>query len=346
MAARVPATPSPGGPSPGEPSPGGTPSASEASDRRPLTPAATAFALLLAALWGGNSVAIKAGLDDAPPLRLAGYRFVAGSLVTVAWALYTKQSMIPRRADLPALGGLALLFATQIALMNFGQDHTTASHAVVIGTTFPLWTGVVAHFTVPGDRLSRGRVIGTLVAYSGVLAVFAQSLGASDGTLLGDALMVGSAALLGSRLVYTSLVTQRVDMPKLLMTQVVVGVFGFLGASLLIEDDAWAVTDRLLVSVAYQGFVIAGFGFIANMWMLKHYLPSGITALSLTTPVWGVIIAHFVLGDELQPSLFLGVALVVAGMSFAHVATVRQQRRELREARAGDTSSVHAGEAD
>lgn len=319
MSGRVPATP-----------PGATSPPPETSERRPLTPAATGFALFLAALWGGNSVAIKAGLDDAPPLRLAGLRFLAAAVVTIAWALYTKQSMIPKRADLPALGGLALLFASQIAFMNIGQDNTTASHAVVIGTTFPLWTGVVAHFLVPGDRLTRGRIIGTLIAYSGVFAVFAQSFGSSDATLLGDALMVCSAALLGSRLVYTSLVTQNVEMPKLLMTQVVVGIVVFLGLSVFIEGDPWVMTDRLLVSIFYQGVIIAGFGFIANMWMLKHYMPSGITALSLTTPIWGVIIAHFVLGDALEPTLFLGVGLVVVGMSYAHVSTVRQQRRDLR----------------
>src|SRR5690606_4978825 len=132
--------------------------------RRPLTPRATAFGLFLAGLWGGNSVAIKAGLDDAPPLRLAGYRFLAGGIVTIAWAIYTKQPMRPKRQDLPSLGILGALFASQIAFMNIGQDHTTASHAVVIGTTFPLWTGLVAHFTVPGDRLTRGRVFGTLIA--------------------------------------------------------------------------------------------------------------------------------------------------------------------------------------
>jgi hypothetical protein len=47
---------------------------------QPLDTRATGFALLLSALWGGNAVAIKAGLDDAPPLRLAWMRFVAGAL--------------------------------------------------------------------------------------------------------------------------------------------------------------------------------------------------------------------------------------------------------------------------
>lgn len=293
-------------------------------NHRPLTPSAAGFALLLAALWGGNPTAIKAGLDDAGPLRLAGYRFIAGGLVTIAWALYTKQPMLPSRSDFRILFWLGVLFISQIALMNVGQDHTTAAHGVVINTTFPLWTGVIAHFFVPGDRLSPGRVLGTVIAYGGVVAIFAQSLGSADGTLTGDLLMVGSAALLGTRLVYTSLASQSVAMPKLLMTQAVVGtvVFMVLGA---FESDSWVVTERLAVSIFYQGFVIAGFGFIGNMWLLKNYLPSGVTALSLTTPIWGVVISSVVLGEALSSTLFLGLGLVVVGMSLAQWSTHRQR---------------------
>lgn len=289
---------------------------------QPLDTRATGFALLLSALWGGNAVAIKAGLDDAPPLRLAGLRFVLGGLVTIAWALQTHQPLRPTRAELRPLGWLALLFVVQIAFMNIGQDHTTAGHAVVIGTTFPLWTGVFAHFFVPGDRMTPARTLATLVAYLGVVVVFAQSLGAAGG-LTGDLLMLCSAALLGARQVYVSLAAQDISLAKLLLTQTVVGVGVFLLVGAATEAAPWVVTQRLVVSLFYQGVVIAGFGFIGNTWLLKHYLPSGVTAISLTTPAWGVLLAHFVLDEPLSSTLFAGLALVVVGSALAQVARRR-----------------------
>jgi drug/metabolite transporter (DMT)-like permease len=72
-------------------------------------------------------------------------------------------------------------------------------------------------------------------------------------------------------------------------------------------------SQRLVFSILYQGGVIAGFGFIGNMWLLKHYLPSGVTAISLTTPVWGVLLANVVLGEALSVTLFTGLALVISG---------------------------------
>ena len=44
-----------------------------------------ALALLLSILWGANPVAIKVGLEDAPPIRLAWMRFLGGGAVIVVW---------------------------------------------------------------------------------------------------------------------------------------------------------------------------------------------------------------------------------------------------------------------
>ena len=42
----------------------------------------------------------------------------------------------------------------------------------------------------------------------------------------------------------------------------------------------------------YQGIIIAGFGFIGQTWLLKNYLPSKVTIISLSQPVFGVFLAQ------------------------------------------------------
>ena len=170
--------------------------------RRPLRGRASAFTLFLAALWGGNPVAIKAGLDDAPPIRLGWMRIVLGTVFIAVWAVFTRQSFRVERSEWLPLAGIGLLFTAQLILMNLGQDRTTAGHAAVIISTFPIWTGLFAHFLIPGDRLSRERSLGTLIAYVGVVVVLSPSFGGSldaEVGLDGDALLLGSAVLLGAR---------------------------------------------------------------------------------------------------------------------------------------------------
>ena len=58
-----------------------------------------ALALLLSILWGANPVAIKLGLEDAPPIRLAWMRFLVGGVVIVAWGVGDRPSArLPHRA--------------------------------------------------------------------------------------------------------------------------------------------------------------------------------------------------------------------------------------------------------
>jgi drug/metabolite transporter (DMT)-like permease len=57
---------------------------------RDLDTRAVGLVLLLSALWGGNTVAIKLGLADAPPLALGWMRFLLGGLCVLAWGWWTR----------------------------------------------------------------------------------------------------------------------------------------------------------------------------------------------------------------------------------------------------------------
>ena len=292
------------------------PSASD-DPRRPLNLGGGLFALFLAALWGGNPVAIKAGLEDSPPLRLGWLRFVIGGIVVLIWALWTRRPLNVARHERKPLFYLGCLFAVQLAFMNIGQDFTTAGHAVVITTTFPLWTGLLAHFYVPGDRLSKGRFAGAMVAYAGVVVLFSRGIGNPGGFLLGDILLLVSAILLGARQVYMSNSLRGIEPHKLLLSQSVVGTVTFVAASLILEPDPYIWTGRLILALAYQGVVIAGFGFIGSTWLLQRYLPSRVTVVWLIQPVFGVVLSWWVLGEAIGPELYAGAALVIVGSFMA-----------------------------
>jgi len=287
--------------------------------RQPLTARAGALALLLSTLWAGNPVANKAGLDDAGPMRLGWLRFAIGGVVVLIYAVATRQSFRVLRHEWVPLALLGTLFTVQLAFMNIGQDFSTAGHAVVVTSTFPLWTGVFAHFFVPGDRMSRSRTLGTLVAYSGVIAVFYKGFAdSSSDFLVGDLLLLGSAVLLGGRQVYLSQLGQGIAQHKLLISQAVFGVTAFVIASLIFEsDEAFVVTTRLVVALLYTGVLIAGLGFIGQTWLLKRYLPSRVTVISLSQPIFGVLFSWWILGESVGGELYIGAALVVVGSALA-----------------------------
>ena len=287
--------------------------------RRPLSLKAGALALTLSTMWAGNPVANKAGLEDAGPLRLGYLRFILGAIVVLIYAILTKQSFRVNKYEWIPLVLLGILFTVQLAFMNIGQDFTTAGHAVIVMTTFPLWTGVFAHFFVPGDRLSRSRILGTLIAYSGVVAVFYKGFAESSfDFLLGDLLLLMSAVLLGARQVYISELGQGIPQHKLLMAQGVFGIFTFLIASLIFESqEGFVVTTPLVISLFYTGVLIAGLGFFGQSWLLIRYLPSRVTVISLSQPIFGVLFSWWILGESIGGELYIGAILVIFGSALA-----------------------------
>ncbi|HMH76752.1 MAG TPA: DMT family transporter, partial [Candidatus Udaeobacter sp.] len=133
---------------------------------RPLDWRGTATALMLAALWGANPVAVKVGLADAPPLRLAFFRFVLGGLVVLAYARWTRHPGVfdVRPGEWRVLISLGVIFSVQIGTMNVGIGLTTASHCAVLLNSYAVHTVVLAHFMIPGDRLTSAKIGGVLIA--------------------------------------------------------------------------------------------------------------------------------------------------------------------------------------
>ena len=305
---------------------------------KPIDARGAVLALVLSILWGANPVAIKLGLEDAPPIRLAWMRFVVGGLVIVAWAWLTgrlRGLRIERHEWQPLLvvGGL---FTAQIVSMNIGTALTSAAHATVLLNLYAVHTVVLAHFLIPGDRLTARRLCGVLVAYSGIVLLFRGQVGAGATSLLGDVIMFASSLVLAERTVYLARAVHQLDGVKLLLAQAVMGTAVFVVASALFEAAPTRWTWRLAGSIAYQGIVIAGFNFVVNLWLLGRYQPSVLATFFLTQPIFGVIAAALVAGDRLTADLLVASAAVAAGIGL----TIGGAGSRASPARAGPARAV------
>jgi drug/metabolite transporter (DMT)-like permease len=235
-----------------------------------------AMAVLISLLWGANTVVIKMGLEDAPPLRLAWMRFVVGGVVICLWAWATGRFAGFRiePGEWRPLIFLGLLFSVQMTATNVGTWLTSASHASVLLNLYAVHTVVLAHFLIPGDRLTARKLAGVLVAYSGIVLLGARQVTRGSPTLLGDVVVTVAGVLLAERTVYLARAVQRLDPVKLLLSQAVVGTALFVVVSALVEPAPTRWSLRLAGSIAYQGVLISGFNFVVNLALLRRYRPS------------------------------------------------------------------------
>lgn len=283
--------------------------------RRPAGLFASSFALFTAVLWGGNNVSIKVALERGSPMQIGWIRFVLGAAVTVAYMVARRESFTVSRHEVWPLIAVGLMFSVQLVFMNIGQDLTTAGHGVALNSTMPIWAATISQLLIPSDRMTRWRVVAMALSYAGVLAVVFGDTGASESgaTILGDVLSLISAILLGARTVMISIYAQHVSEAKLMLGQLVIGTVLLLAGSYIFEMPVYTTDGSFWFALAYQGFVIAGFGFLATAWLLKHYLPSTVTFYFFAQPVAGVALAWLILGEDAGRGLIVGVSLVCVG---------------------------------
>ena len=274
-----------------------------------------ALALLLAFLWGGNSIAIKVGLLDFPPMALAFLRFVIGLIVIGGWALFRRIQLRLRRGELPRLLLLTTIFILQIICLNTGTLYTSASRSTIFINVYPFFTALFAHFWIPGERLSVTKTLGIIVAFSGVFVTVAPKLGQGETSVVGDIIVLVSGCFLGLRVVVTKLLIQSIHPYRLLVWLLTLSLpFYFLASSVLERGEPMQLTLSAAAALLYQGGVIAGFCFLAWTAILERYSASKLVVLFFATPLSGVLFSHLILGDELTFSLLVGAALVAAGI--------------------------------
>ena len=220
----------------------------------------------------------------------------------------------PREA-LPILVAGVLLFV-QISLLNLGANLTNSAHATLFINTHPVFVAIIAHFFLVGDALTRRKVGGLAVAVSGiVLIVYLSGTAGStrnNPTPVGDLIVLASGALLGIKTVYVKHILPIVEPAKLLFWHDVIGVALFFGASFIFEDvDAYRFTVRSVLSLLYQGIIVAGFCFAAWTWLLRTHRASQLTVFAFVTPIVGVLLSHLLRGNP------IGLGLGVAGLAIA-----------------------------
>ena len=269
---------------------------------------------------GGNQVALKFALTALPPFGAAFGRMSFGALSVGAWAAARGISLTPHRREWPALLSLGVIFAVQISLMHYGADYTSPAYATVLMNTNPIFANLLAHYVVPGDRLSWSRVGGLAVAFGGICGIFLgrpESRLASN-PIIGNLLLLVSASLVGARTVYTQRVVQRIEPEKTAFWQMVISLPFFLAGTIFDDPGSREPLGWIpIAAIMYQGIIVGGAGFTVWAHLLRHHSPGALTMFTFTVPVFGVALSAWLLSEAVTARLILGVAAIVGGIVLA-----------------------------
>ncbi len=269
-------------------------------------------AILVAAIWGTNFVAIDILLRDIPPIFATVLRFFFAAIPAIFFI---------RPPKLPALkvmtygtfmfaGHFGFLFAAMFAGLSAGL----ASLLLQVHVFITIALAVV----VLGERPSFFQLSGATLAFSGVAFVATQRGG--DITQAGIVLVMLAAMSWG----VANLLSKQIGTVNTLALV----VWGSLSTvpplvvlSLIIEGPdliLTALSDIRLVSIAALAYIVYGstwIGFSLWSFLLGRYPTATVTPFALLVPVFGMFSSALILGESLQTWKFIAAALVLTGLA-------------------------------
>jgi drug/metabolite transporter (DMT)-like permease len=269
-----------------------------------------AFALHLAV----NQVVIKVTSGGFNPVFSAGLRSAGAVVVLLIWMRLRGIDLhVPRTAWRAGIFA-GLLFAFEFTCLFTALDITTVSRASVIFYSMPVWLALIGHFVLPGERMTRLKAIGLLLAVSGVaLALSDRSGGHVSWT--GDVLALASA-FCWAGIVLCVRITPLADVPpaQQLIFQVAISAPILLLISPMFGPLIRDVQMIHLAGLAFQTIAVASLGFLVWFWLMTIYPASSVASFSFLSPIFSVLLGWILLSEDVAPSVWGALVLVATGI--------------------------------
>ena len=284
---------------------------------RPLDSVGAAIVVALCLSWGLNTVAIKLTLPDVPPLIQATIRSLGALAVVVLWCAVRRIPLLQRDGTLVPGVVAGALFGVEFVLIYSGLQLSLASRASIFLYTAPFFVALGGAFFLPGERLGLWQWLGLALSFTGmVVAIGVPQAAVNARVLTGDALLIGGgAAWAATTLIIKGSRLRLIAPEKTLAYQLLVSVP-------ILAAGAWALGEHIVATprpaalwwLVYQTVWVVGVTYAVWFAMIKSYSASRLSAFTFLTPLFGVIAAHFMLGDPIDWPFALAAGLVVGGL--------------------------------
>jgi drug/metabolite transporter (DMT)-like permease len=299
--------------------------------------------VLLGLVWGSSFLWIKVGEGNggqpflgiafppgAPvfrPFLLVACRVMFGVLGMAAVVLFKRESL-PRDPQTLAKFAFMGVFNTAVpfTLFSWGETRIDSGLASIYNGTLPLFITVIAHFWLDDERINRSRFVGLMTGFAGVAVLVSRDLGASAGSDVWGQLGVMAAVICYAVSAVFSRKYLRGQSPIAQSFMVLLVAFAFMAVAVpIVEQPVVLPTPPIAwFAVAWLGLLGSCLAYLLYFSLMNAWGVTRAALVSYVFPVVGLILGITLLDEALDWRLFVGTALVVAGIVAVNFQTFAQ----------------------
>ena len=290
--------------------------------------------LLLAGLvvaWGSSFVMSKIALVDVTPAWIAASRLVIGAAILIVVAAAQRAPFPKDLRTLTIYGWLGLVGnAAPFFAITWGMQYISSGVAGLLMATIPLIIIVMAHFALPGERLTLPRVAGFILGFIGIVVLMGPdkliSLKAHGQELVGELAVVAGCLLYG---------VNSVTAKRFQIKGTVAAAAGVLAAGAIFAT-ALALTQSpfdLLEKPAASLWALFGLGLIPTgiatvLWFkaVERTSPTFTATSNYLVPVYALVFGAIILGEQIGWNVLAALVLILAGIFVSRMPTLTLSR--------------------
>ncbi|MBO1925158.1 DMT family transporter [Thiomicrorhabdus sp. 6S3-12] len=227
------------------------------------------------------------------------------------FALNWRNIQISLFAALPIFGGMTLMYWA-------GQYLPSGWIAIIFAMT-PLVTGVIAHFLLPKSRLNLYKIVAILISLSGLIIIFAPNLRQE----LAGFQLLAIASAFASVFVHSlgTVLTKRcaTHLPSLdiVAAALILSALGYfvIQPDLLLYPQSYPdLSHKEVAAIVYAALIGSVVGFLLFFYLLKNMDALKVALIPVITPVFAILLGHFLNAEPLGWDVAAGAALVLIGL--------------------------------
>jgi drug/metabolite transporter (DMT)-like permease len=278
-----------------------------------------AFAIIYL-VWGSTFLAIRIGVQEVPPLLLAGMRFFAAGIVLYGWMRATGTAS-PNRREWASLTLLAaLIFLVDYGLVFWAEQRVPSGITAVMLATIPLFTALLEILILRTQKLTLRLGCALAIGLAGVAVLVSRSVSFGDAPIEKS----GAIALVVGAISWSlaTVLNRKLKLPESKVISsgaqmLVGGILLLLAAAIFGEFNNFhwqAVSSGAWLALAYLTVAGSIIAFTAYVWLIHHESPTKVGTYAYVNPVVAVVLGYFLGGEGLGARTVLGTFLVLVSV--------------------------------
>ena len=278
----------------------------------------------LGLIWGGSFLGVEISLIEFGPITVAASRVTIAAIILLVYTyifgdgLPRISSKTDKRVWIHCLGMALFTNAMPFSLLSWGQQTVTSGFAGISMAVVPLFVLPLSHKLVPGEKLSKAKVIGFLFGFLGVVLLIGGEKIFISQSFTPTLLLAQIACVIASCCYAIGTVITKLCPPVSNVSYASCGLmlasFMMVPIALWFEGMPKSTNGLAIMGVLYLALFPTAIATILLTVLIRRAGPSFLSLVNYQVPIWAVVIGVAVLGETLPGHFLIALSIILGGL--------------------------------